>query len=404
VEVAYTVYDSVEAIPPDQWDCLRWGDHDLFMDRRLLRVIERSMGDRAKMWFVLFHDPHQGPVASACLSLYRADARWLVDGRVGATLNLLGRLAPWRLQLRLLFCGLPIPTGESCLRIAPAADGVSVLKKFDKLLSQLAAEHRTICTVIKCFPEDEGRRVSGLLGLGYLQAEAPSMYHSKARYRDFDDYCMHLRSNRRHQIRRSQRKFEQSGLRVVEVRGRDAAEPLGADEIYRLYEEVFDRSRVKLEKVSPAFFRELASQLADETIFLFVYDGERIVGFSVSVVVGGVCRHMFVGFDYQWSSGCDLYFNICYRIMDCAYKQNVLDIDMGSTADEFKQGRLSCDRRRTFFYIKGTRPFSSWVIRRHFGQFRPSLNESVEIPEEAAPGSSAIELFAGAAPRLETAQ
>src|SRR5439155_21508725 len=100
-------------------------------------------------------------------------------------------------------------------------------------------------------------------------------------------------------IRKSQKKFQPAGLRVVQVTGGEGADALYTDEVHKLYEAVLERAKVKLERLPAAFFRELARQMPDESAFTFIYDGDRVVAFAASMFTPGAFHQMFVGVNYE---------------------------------------------------------------------------------------------------------
>lgn len=363
---SYTLSESIQSVNLDDWNQLRRPGGDPFMDPRLILAVEKSMSGSGRYWYVVFRDDAQQPVAAACLSTYRVDGSLLADGTAKKVLQILGRVIPPLVHINIVFCGLCFSAGQSHLRIAPAADAPAILAALDEIAVRLAKQQKARAIVFKEFNPDECQTMDRLLGLGYLRADSPPMNHARPGPVTFEAFYSGLKSSKRHPIRTSQKKFEAAGLRVVQMKGGDGADALYTDEVHQLYNAVLERAHVKLERLPPAFFRELARQLPDQTAFTFIYDGPRVVATAVSVFSQAVFHQMFVGVDYEVNPRADLYFNLFFHALDTAFRQNVDDIYVGQSADTFKQRKLGCYSVPLSFYIKGADWSTAFVIRRFF--------------------------------------
>src|SRR6516225_5240703 len=113
---------SIDERDPGEWHAACGGRADTVMDPRFLRAVERSMGAEADFSNVVFRDPRGTAVGAAFLSLYPIDGLLLAPPRWKTWGNRLRRLWPSFLRVKVLFCGCPVSTGDSHLRIAPGAD------------------------------------------------------------------------------------------------------------------------------------------------------------------------------------------------------------------------------------------------------------------------------------------
>lgn len=376
---AYTLYSGIREVDSNVWNRLRRGNGDPFMDPRFLEAVEVGMAPVSRFWHVVFHDDNGAPAAIASLCSYRVDAALLADGVMKKVARGVARVLPRLLEFKVMFCGLCFSAGQSHLRFAPGVDSGVILRQLDELLLDLGRQERAKCVVFKEFSAEERPAVDALLGRGYLRADSLPMNHVQPVYRDFEDFCVKQKSSRRHVIRKSQKKFAAAGMRVVQMRGGDGADVLFTDEVYHLFENVFDKAKVRLEKETPDVFRELARKLPDETAFTFVYHEDRVVAFAASLFTSATYHQMFVGYDTQLNSTCDLYFNLFFHAIDRAYRQNVSEIHVGQSADEFKRQKLGCHQRPLYFYIKGI----DWLTRVVVERFGKSLFPPRFKPPEA---------------------
>lgn len=365
----YRIYNRIHDVDPAEWNSLRRANRDPFMDPRFLEAIEIGMAAVSRFWHVVFYDEAGRPAATTSLCSYRVDGALLADGLLKQVALAIGRVLPGLLEFKVLFCGLCFSAGQSHLRFAPGVDTTVILRQLDELLLNLAREERAKCIVFKEFKPQEREALDALVDLGYQRADSLPMNHVEPIFRDFDDFCSRQKSGRRYVIRKAQKRFARSGLRVVQMLGGEGADAIFTDDVYRLFETVFDKARVRLEKVTPEVFRELARKLPDETAYTFIYDNDRVVAFAVSLFTSVVYHQMFVGYDAKLNPECDLYFNLFFQAIDRAYRQNVSVIHVGQSADEFKHQKLGCHQRPLYFYIKGV----DWATRKLLDRFSRSM-------------------------------
>ncbi|MAG92667.1 MAG: hypothetical protein CMJ48_02795, partial [Planctomycetaceae bacterium] len=147
------------------------------------------------------------------------------------------------------------------------------------------------------------------------------------------------------------------------VAGRDGADALYTEAVHELYLASFERARQRLEKLPPQLLPEIARQLPDETFFMYVYQGPRVVAFSVCVVGGATYHGLYAGIDHELNSVYDLYFNMFYHVVDHALKQGVTTLALGQTADTFKRHKLACNQVPLYSYVKGANPLCLSVVR-----------------------------------------
>jgi predicted N-acyltransferase len=335
----------------DEWLAACGGRMDAVMDPRFLRTVEKSMGAEARFTNVVVRDAAGTPAAAAFLSLYAIDGLLLAPEPWKKVVARVRRAWPGFLKVQVLFCGCPVSTGESHLRIARGADPRAVLRSLDRVLMRMAQKEGTQFIVFKEFGPEQAVQVESLAALGYVRADSLPMNSFPARFRDFEHVCASFRSRYRNQLLRSRKKFERSGLRVVHLRGRMGVDALYTEDVHRLYLAVLNRAEVKLECLPAAFFRELARQFPDDAAFTVIYQHQRIVAFMCGVFHEGAYLNLFCGLDYELNDEADLYFNLMYEDLDHALRQKVQSIHVGQTANDFKS-RMGCSLEPRCFYIK----------------------------------------------------
>jgi predicted N-acyltransferase len=361
VGYTYSLLRSISGRDVREWEpFVRPGD--AVMDQRFLAAVERSMGGEAKLWNVVFRDPAGRPAAAAVLSLFRIDGLLFVQQPWKKWVQSLRQRCPRFLKFKVLFCGCPVSTGQSHLRFAPGSDHRTTLRLLDRLMVRVARAEGTPLLVFKEFDEEEVGRTDELTALGYVRADSLPMNYFPTRFRDFDHFLASVRSRYRNQIKRSQTKFTQSGLRVVHARIAEHLDRLYTDDVHQLYLGVLERAEVKLECLPAAFFRELARRLPEEIAFTLIYRGEQVVAFVCGLFHGDEYLNLFCGLDYRLNEEADLYFNLMYHDLDFALRRGVRSLHVGQTADEFKS-RMGCYTRPRYFYVKVRDPIGTALLR-----------------------------------------
>ncbi len=371
--LAYTVsvYDTIRDVDPDEWNRVRDPDADPFMDPGFVAAVENSLGSTCRFRPLLIRDEEGQPVAAACLCYFPVDAAVLANGFARRIANVINGVAPFLLRVPLLLVGLPISCGASHLRFAPEADRAAALRLIDEQAQLFARETKAKCIVFKEFESHECHDLQPLAALGYRQADSLPMNCVPAKHASFDKYLASIPSAKRRTIRKSREKFAKSGLRVVHLRGSDGADQLYTDEVHKLYDGVLDRAKVRFERLPAEFFREIARQMPDGSLFTYVFQGERIVAFAATLTVEEVFDQMFVGYDYDLNPECDLYFNLFFEAVAAAFQRDPRRIYVGQTSDEFKHQKLSSFQIPLSIYVKGTHPLVNTLIKNAFGLFFP---------------------------------
>lgn len=370
-----TVCRSIEDVEAADWKRLQRSPADVFMDPRFIRVMERSTAAENEFAHLLVRDNAGRPVAAACCYAAWVDLAEAAEGRLRTVLSFLRRFIPRLTRARMACCGLPVPVGQNHLRIAPEADAREVLRAIDGALHEFAVQQKARLLAFREFTSEERPRLDSLIELGYILGECAPMNHAPTGFRDFDDYCAKLGARKRYPIRKSRKKFQESGLVVEHRRGCQGMATLYDDQVHRLFENVVE-GKSALDKLPADFFRELATQLPEESVFTLVRQAERIVAFAASLDAGGTFQQMFVGYEPELNPANDLYFNTFFEAVDYAWRHDSQEVLIGGSCDTFKSQKLSAVRRPRYFYLKCLRPLGAVIARWAVQSLQPLRNWS----------------------------
>lgn len=376
------VWNSIDEIDRAAWDSLR-GSPDLFMDVRLLRVVETSMARDASFRYVLFRDGSGRPAASACLCVYAVDGTLLADeGIARRAACALKRISTKLVTYKILFCGMPFSGGQSHLRFAPGADHATIIELLDGLMRSLAREAGAKCIVFKEFEQHELAALETVERLGYQRADSLPMNQLRLEHATYDAYLAGLHNRKRYEIRKSLKKLADGGVRLHTTSDVAEIERLYSPEVHQMYEAVVGKATTKLERLPREFFLEMARQLPENSEFCFLMKDEQVLGFGLCLFAGGWYHPLFMGVAYDRNRDFDLYFNIMYRAVADALRHGTRELTLGQDSDEFKRSKLGSFQTPRYFHIKGVGFVMETAIRLLSKQLFPPRPLLVSLPEQ----------------------
>jgi predicted N-acyltransferase len=260
------------------------------------------------------------------------------------------------------FCGLPVSVGAKHLAIAPGARHQDVLRTMNEIAVSFARRERAPYVVFKEFVASDRPTMDFLQQLGYRRFSSPAMNTFDRRFSDMESYTAALRSRYRQCVRRSLAKSHAAGLRYERLTDTGAILRLYTPSVHRLYEAVALSSAHRLELLPLSFFHSLVRRLPGRVGLTLVHAGDRVAAFNWNLFDGETYHFLFAGLDYDLNPTLDLYFNLMYAEMDCAFRAGAEALAFGQTADDFKT-RLGCHQERRFFYVAPAGRVADLILR-----------------------------------------
>jgi predicted N-acyltransferase len=90
------------------------------------------------------------------------------------------------------------------------------------------------------------------------------------------------------------------------------------DDIYPLYEKVYERSPLQFEKLTKEFLCEIGRRMPDKVRFFIWRQDARIIAFGLCLVQDDSICHEYVGFDYSVAFQLNLYYRVFHDIIEWA--------------------------------------------------------------------------------------
>lgn len=381
---SYQIYESVEDVDPHEWGAVQHSAGTLLTDVRMLRVFDRTLQDQAQCWPLLIRDEQGRPAAVTCLSLFRVDGGILAGPVIRWVVDRVRRLRPRFLHLPLLIGGVPVSTGGSAIAIREDADSDAVAAALLDALNEMQQRLRPKISLVNEFTDEQADQLAGLEQGGFLRVPSLPMNEFPPGCSDFEEYMQQRTSRARNNIRRTRKKLARGGITVLHRRGGDEALAYLTDDVYRLYDAVYEKSHTKFEHLPLEFFRELARQMPDETHFTFFLQQDRVVAFSMQIAYRGQVHFLWLGVDYELVREFDLYFNVLYEDLDRALQLQPELIHFGQNASPVKL-RIGCRQSARWLFVKGHGLFGPLIRRFSRFLFREVDVQSAEVEPQKIP-------------------
>ena len=183
----------------------------------------------------------------------------------------------------------------------------------------------------------------------------------------FAEYLGSMRSHYRYRYRTALKKGHTLQVERLEDNG------CFGDDLYSLYEQVYEKSGFKLERLPISFFQQ-----ADADLYVMSAAGAP-VGFVQLKQHAEEMQFLFGGIDYSQSSKYDTYVNMLLFIVQESMARKCKLIDFGQTAEDAK-AKLGCKLHGKFMYVHHSNALLNFGIRqliRFFDYKAPSCDFKV---------------------------
>ena len=175
------------------------------------------------------------------------------------------------------------------------------------------------------------------------------------RFASFDEYLGAMRSNYRRRYKQALKKSQELTLTYLENNA-DFTQ-----EMYDCYLQVYNKSRVKIEKLPISFFR------GDFFKIFTLSKGDKVVGFCQLLENGTELIFEFVGVDYAYNAQYDTYHRMLLEIVRYGIEHGFKTIDFGQTADESKL-KLGSEYTYLYAYLHHSNVIKN-TVNRLLGKF-----------------------------------
>ncbi len=212
------------------------------------------------------------------------------------------RANPRFLKLRTLMVGCSAGEGHlACADDLPATAAAETLSRdIVKHARALGAD----LIVLKEFPARYREALECFVKAGFSRAPSMPMTMLNIDYDSFDAYISTAMSgNARRHFRKN---LKATAGECISMSVTDDVTGL-VDEIYPLYLQVYERSKLHFEKLTKDYFRQLSVRMKDKVRFLLWHRGNRLAAFGMYMIQGDQLFSEYLGFDYAIALDLHLY-------------------------------------------------------------------------------------------------
>ena len=347
----------------------------LAKDQRYFEVVDETLGDQFDCRYLVLEDPEGQPRAIQPYFLAHQDLVAATSPALQALARTLRRLSPSLLRLKILMVGCA--AGEGHLDATDLEEQQWIVQGVAAELPRLAAEHGASLIVWKDFPSGYRPALSQLTQGEGNYVRIASMPATGVRL-DFADYEAYLTQHLSRVTRKNlRRKFKASARRGAPLEMSVVSDASSvADEIHGLYMQVFERSSLRFEQLTPEFFAQLSKRMPDRARFFLWRCEGRLVAFSLCMVNGDTIYDEYLGLDYSVALDRHLYFVTLRDIFSWAIAQG-LSTYRSTPLNYDPKLHLGFELAPLDLYVRAASPLLQAVIRRALPLIEPTRAEPV---------------------------
>jgi hypothetical protein len=271
-------------------------------DHRYYELVEDTLREGFDYRYFAIRDPEGEIQAVQPFFILDQDIILGAGPAISGLVEALRRLWPRCLMLRTLMVGCV--AGEGHLDGDDASLSANARSLAGAIVKH-ARELRAPLIVLKEFPKAYRAPLRCFLDQGFARAPSLPMTCLNIEYENFEDYMTRaLNSSTRRKLRKKFKIADQAA--PIEMSVVDDVAPF-VDEIYPLYLQVYERSKLHFEKLTKAFFCGVGRLMPDKARFFIWRQEGRIVAFSLCLLEGEALYAEYIGLDYAVALRLHLY-------------------------------------------------------------------------------------------------
>lgn len=152
---------------------------------------------------------------------------------------------------------------------------------------------------------------------GFLTLSGQALAYLPVDFPSVEAYIGRFSAKRRSDFKRKLKSFDQISVRVLNT-GDPSLDTAMLSQLYRLYENVYEKSYIHFEKLTRPFFCALFTDPGNNGRIFLYYLADRLIGFNLGFVLNGMLVEKYVGYTYPEARTHNLYFLAWfYRLQYC---------------------------------------------------------------------------------------
>lgn len=354
-------------------NCPAW--HEAFRDKckdhRFYELIETTLDNDFEYFFLVLEDMERRVRAIQPLFFVQQNLIEGVAGPLRQTIDRIRRRFPRFLTVKTLMVGCS--AGEGHLGACHPSDAEWAAEALHSCLKYFARRSNASLVVLKDFPSRYRRPLRSFSSNGYTRVASMPATRLSLEHRGFDEYVASLGKATRKNLRRKFRQAAQHEPIVCEVL--TDATPV-VDELYPLYLQVHRRSKLRFEKLTPAYLCRLGREMPERTRFFVWRQKGRAIAFSLCMVHEGTIYDEYLGLDYRVAYDLNLYFYTLRDIITWALGQGLRSY-CSSPLNYDPKLHLGCELVPLDLYVMHTGALLNPIFRGALRFLQPTKHDPV---------------------------
>ena len=274
-------------------------------DHRYYDLTHAALRDQFSHYYLLLKDSTDATRAIQPFFLLNQDIVMGMSNFVTQLVEGVRKKFPSALKLRTLMVGCSAGEGQ-LVQPSGGLEQAWVVRALGEVLPRVAQKLKAELIVFKDFPKAARLHLDPLDRFGFKRISSMPATKLELNYKSFDHYLeTALSAKMRKDLRRKFRKSATGPAIKMEV-VQDITPFI--DEVFPLYEQVVQKSKLKFEILTRSYFTSLGQKMVNKAFFLVWRQEGRIVAFNSCIAHDGVLRDNYVGFDYTVALDYHLYF------------------------------------------------------------------------------------------------
>ena len=298
-----------------------------------------------------------------------------VQGTMKTFTRTLSKWLPRLMTLRLLCVGSPVTDSAQIAYDKNLPIDADIIKLLSAKLDEVAADEGASVIAFKDILDSDATKLGPLLEAhGYSCVDNMPVARNTINFKDLDGYFASISASTRKDLRRKLKKFDQ--IRIEEHDGL----PPHLDQVYQLYLNCYEKSELKFEKLTLAFFESLATVMPNQCRFVLYYFGEKLIGFNCLLVGNGEMLDKYIGMDYHYSTQVNLYSLAWMHKIKMCIRDGFHTMQSGQAAYDSKLS-FGATLEQTYVFFKHRNRLINPVLKLlaralAYGNFDPALKAS----------------------------
>ena len=351
----------------------------LCFDHRHFHTVEKTIRQDFDYRYLILEDAEAGIRAIQPVFLIQQDITAGLPRAFHALMKTIRRVFPNFLKLKTLMVGATV--GEGHLGAASDPDRAWLGEALHEVVGDYARECKASMIVLKDFHSSYRNHLAPFSNNGY--SRVPSMPGVKLDldFASFDEYMtLRLSKATRKSLRRKFKKAAAGAPIEMEVLCN-----VGhlIDEIYPLYDAVFERAEFRFEKLTKEYLLEIGEKMPDRVRFFIWRKAGRIIAFNLCFVHGDMLYDGVLGLDYSVAIDLHLYFITWRDIIQWALRNNIKRYYSGPLNYDSKR-HFRCDLVPLDLYVFHTSRWFNPIFRRLVKWLEPTRHDpSIQLFKNA---------------------